>query len=234
MSIQKRLTNIQNNITQLTKIEPQLQNAVSQKDFKAHMTLFDENYKKLKYEFDLAKSETQDLKSKSESASNIEPTERQMLDRNANLFFKTIKTKLTETQEIYNNFRKISKKLLAKQVKNIDLNNSLRESKIEDLVEEDPDLASKMLQEKMYGKTSAKMQNAAQDILEKCEGIKKLQGQVKELVEMIKGMAAIVSEQGEQIDSIGVCVLEAKDYIQNVKINLEKAKEHNESSRCVS
>lgn len=207
--------------------------AVSADVFKQNQLLFAQKYATLKNDFDWSKKETEILKSLIESATNLEPSEKSMLIKNVNLFFKTIQTQLNFSQQIYSDFNNFSKKKLAKQIKNLDSQNLFDENQIEDLIDENPDFVNKLVQEQICGKASCQMQNAAQDILEKCEGIKRLQGQVRELLEMIKDISLIVSAQGDQIDSIGICVFEAKDYMQSAKTNLIKAKTHHEAVGCV-
>ena len=210
-----------------------LKGADSADVFKQNELLFSQKYATLKNDFDWSKKETEILNALIESATNLEPFEKSLLIKNVNLFFKTIQTQLNFSQHIYSDFNQFSKKKLVRQIKNLDSENLFEENQIEDLIDENPDFVNKFVQEQICGKASCQMQNAAQDILEKCEGIKRLQGQVRELLEMIKDVSLIVSAQGEQIDSIAICVFEAKDYMQSAKTKLIKAKTHNEAVGCV-
>ena len=156
-----------------------------------------------------------------------------MLTRNCDLFFKTLQSELIEVQNIQSGFKEFSKNLVVRQIQNINVDNVLDKKKIEEMIDENPEVVSKIPQEKIFGKASCQIQNAAQDIFEKCEGIKRLQSQVKELLEMIKEIAIIVSAQSKQIDSIGLCIIEAKDYVESGRVRLVKAKEHQETAQCV-
>ncbi len=70
------------------------------------------------------------------------------------------------------------------------------------------------------------MRYKASDILEKCEGIKILQKNIKELLKMIKEISQIVQLQGQKLDGIANHVKQTKDMVEKGNKNLGLAKEH--------
>jgi t-SNARE complex subunit (syntaxin) len=77
------------------------------------------------------------------------------------------------------------------------------------------------------------MLNRAYDITERCEEIKVLAKNVRELYKMMQDISQMVKLQGEKIDNIADHVQSAEDYTREGVQKLEKAKEHHKSYRCV-
>lgn len=149
-------------------------------------------------------------------------------------YYKTLQSKLQVTQRFYSKFKTASKKKLTRQIRNIDVQNQFTDEQIEVMTEQNPDAVNELVQQKLFGKANLKLQYEAQDILDKCEGIKRLQKSIRELLEMLKDVSQIVMLQGEQINTIADHVTAAKDYMVKGNENLVQAKKHHQDARCVS
>lgn len=90
-----------------------------------------------------------------------------------------------------------------------------------------------MVEQRLAGTKGRALLNRAYDISERCEEIKLLAKNVKELYKMMQEISQIVKLQGEQIDTIVDHVQSAQDYIGKGVKNLEDAKKHHKSYRCV-
>lgn len=164
----------------------------------------------------------------------MDETERGIVSTKVAAYYVELKNKLTSASGSYGAYKNAAKGRLVKQVKNIDANNQLDDDEIGRQIDEDPELLQKMVKQQVLGKASLKMQYAAQDILEKCQGIKVLQKNVRELLDMLKEISQIVTLQGEQVNSIAAHCEAAKNHMTRAKENLTQAKKHHSSMRCVS
>ena len=191
-------------------------------------------YQVLKNDLQQVKNELDDLRRELATAEeHFDAKEREFLATSARAFFVTLKDRLGRSQRVYGEFKEFAKKKVARQIRNLDMDGELSDQQVERLAEEDPDALGLMVQRKIYGKASLQMQYAAQDVVEKCEAIRKLQRNVRELVEMLKEISQIVFEQGERVDTIAEYVGQAKDHVGQATRNLVQAKDYHESARCV-
>ena len=90
-----------------------------------------------------------------------------------------------------------------------------------------------MVEQRLAGTKGRALLNRAYDIEERCEEIKKLAKNVKELYKLMEDISHVIKLQGEKIDSIGDHVRSAKDYTAQGVVNLELAQKHHKSYRCV-
>jgi t-SNARE complex subunit (syntaxin) len=174
------------------------------------------------------------MKLKAESSGqDMDEKEREIILTKIGAYYVELKKKLTLASSVYNDYKNKSKARLAKQVRNIDTTNQYDDQELDRIIEEDPEVLQKMVKQQVLGKASLKMQYAAQDILEKCQGIKVLQRNVRELMDMLKEISQIVALQGEQINSIAAHCDAAKNHMDSANKNLVQAKKHHSSMRCV-
>jgi t-SNARE complex subunit (syntaxin) len=192
-------------------------------------------YQLLKNDLMSVQSELDSLKSEVDTgADDFDNKEREFLQTTIASYYVTLKDKLNEAQKYYSDFKENTKKKVVRQIKNIDTDQRYTDQEINQMAEDDPQALSKMVQRQIMGKASISLQNAAQDVIEKCEGIKKLQKNVKELMEMLKEIAQIVQLQGEKVNTIAEHVTAAKNHVAQANKNLIQAKEHHQAARCVS
>jgi len=98
-------------------------------------------------------------------------------------------------------------------------------------ISEDPEAASKIVQEKIMGKGHIKLLNAVQDIQDKHRDIIKLEQSVTLIVKMLQDIAYLVHMQGEQIDNIEMTLNKAKNYMEKGVKQLDKAKKSHIAAR---
>ena len=144
-----------------------------------------------------------------------------------------LKSKTVEMQEAYERYNKILKNKVVRQVKLIDLEGNMNEAKIRKEIDSNPDTVGKLIQNKIMGKASNKLKNTAQDIIEKCDSIKILQRNVKDLLGMIMEISEIMKLQTGKIEAISENVFEAKAKMIKANDNLVRAKKHQQSAKCV-
>lgn len=117
-----------------------------------------------------------------------------MFQSNVSSFYESLKQSIQAIQTVQQRYKERYKALIIRQIKNADIDNELTEDAINGIIEDNPDKVSELMSKQIFGTASVQMQNAANDILEKCEGIKRLQTQVKELVAMIQDINQILQQ----------------------------------------
>ena len=221
----------------LIELEPctrKLEKAVASDDQKKITDFVEVRYKLLRKKFKTIEDDIKDLEHTVDNAYEIDKKDQQELKNIVKANYQILATKLQDTQKFYSGFKTASKKKLTRQIRNLDHNNDFTDEQIEVMTEENPDAVNELVQQKLFGKASLKLRHEAEDIREKCDGIKRLQKDIRELLNMLKEISAIVQHQGEQIDSIGEHVRKAKDNVAQGNINLTNAKKHHQDARCVS
>ena len=76
---------------------------------------------------------------------------------------------------------------------------------------ESPEIAQKLIEEKLSGQAHSKLQNALQDLQERHDEIKKLEASILAVHALIEELAGLVRLQGEMIDNICDNISAAKD-----------------------
>ena len=94
-----------------------------------------------------------------------------------------------------------------------------------------PEMAQKMIQDKLSGQAHTKLQNAVRDLEERHAEIKKLETSIMELHKLIVELAALVQYQGEMIDNICENIAESKECVIDAEENIIKGKENLISAR---
>ncbi len=164
--------------------------------------MFDETYGELKGNFKQIDRDIKDLELMIDvEGENMEDHDIKILKNNIKAMYKIYETKLTKTKDVYFLFKKTKQKKLGRMIKYIDEYKDKTEDEINEITE-DPEQVYQIMNNTVKLGVTLQMQNRAQDITEKCDEIKKLGKNVKELVEMIKEVSQIVQLQGEQINSI--------------------------------
>lgn len=202
---------------------------------KRYISSVESNYTVLKLNLQTVTKNLDSLKNDFENdRKSMHEREAAIVETKIAAFYVTLKERLLESQGVYQSWKEAQKSKVKRQIKNIDTEQKYDDQELDRIVEEDPQVVQKMISEQVMGKASARLQYAAQDILDKCEDIKKLQRNVRELVEMIREISQIVALQGEKIATISAHVAQAKDSTERAVKNLVQAKEHHSASRSVS
>lgn len=235
IDIQAHFERVNGILEQLEPYTRKLEKAVSADDQRDITEYVEKEYKQLRMLFKDLESDIKGLESAAQTEDEFEsPKDREVILSNVKSYYKTLQTKLEAAQKVYSEFKTASKKKLTRQIRNLDVNNQFTDEQIEVMTEQNPDAVNELVQEKLFGKANLKLQYEAQDILEKCEGIKRLQKSIRELLDMLKDVSQIVMLQGEQINTIADHVTAAKDYMIKGNENLVLAKKHHSDARCVS
>lgn len=235
VEIQSHFERINGILEQLEPCTRKLEKAVSADEQKDITEYVEQEYKTLRKLFKELDTDIRGL----ENAAKIEDEfddvkDMEVVLTNVKAYYKTLQTKLEAAQKFYSDFKSASKKKLTRQIRNIDVNNQFTDEQIEVMTEQNPDAVNELVQEKLFGKANLKLQYEAQDILDKCEGIKRLQKSIRELLDMLRDVSQIVALQGEQINTIADHVSAAKDYMIKGNENMVQAKKHHSDARCVS
>ena len=222
---------IEEYLIELTTYLKKIKTTTDEKSEKSITNKFDSIYQNLKRNFKQIDSDIKNLENiTSYDSPNLEDKDKKVMESNISSLYKTYEKKLKETQRIFFEFRNLKKKKLARIVKIADVDNKYDDEQLEEMTE-NPELVYKIISDGLKVKPSLKMQYRAYDITEKCESIKKLQKNIKELVEMIKEISKIVYIQGEKIDTIANHVGQAKDYVEKGNKNLTQAKKYHQEAR---
>ena len=94
-----------------------------------------------------------------------------------------------------------------------------------------PEMAQKMIQDKLSGQAHTKLQNAVRDLEERHAEIRKLENSIMEVHKLIQELAALVNLQGEMIDDICENISASKSNVNDAEENIIKAKENMMSAR---
>ena len=130
---------------------------------------------------------------------------------------------------------------LESELKSINENNIIRSAEIasgKKLSNEEkkeivmnPEMAQKMIQEKLSGQSHTKLQNAVRDLEERHAEIRKLEKSIMEVHKLIEELAGLVKLQGEMIDDICENIAASKSNVNDAEENIIKAKENMISAR---
>lgn len=80
-----------------------------------------------------------------------------------------------------------------------------------------PEMAQKMIQDKLSGQAHTKLQNAVRDLEERHAEIRKLENSIMEVHKLIQELAALVNLQGEMIDDICENISASKAMLMTLK-----------------
>jgi t-SNARE complex subunit (syntaxin) len=94
-----------------------------------------------------------------------------------------------------------------------------------------PEVAQKMIQDKLSGQAHTKLQNAVKDLEERHAEIRKLEKSIMEVHKLIEELAGLVKLQGEMIDNICENIAVSKSNVNDAEENIIKAKESLISAR---
>lgn len=109
--------------------------------------------------------------------------------------------------------------------------NKMDDEKLNDMMETNPEKLKQEIKQKVGGVIHTRVQNALQDIEEKCDEITRLKDNVVRLYEMQKDIKELVMEQGQRVDMILANVVKSKDYMDKGNKNLVQAKEDHAKAR---
>jgi len=91
---------------------------------------------------------------------------------------------------------------------------------------QNPEMAQKMIQEKLSGKAHIKLQNAVKDLEDRHAEIRKLEQSIMQVHKLIEELAGLVKLQGEMIDNICENIATSKNDALSAQKDIFKSKEN--------
>jgi len=91
-----------------------------------------------------------------------------------------------------------------------------------------------LIQVKTLGKAHLKVYYGVEDIMEKYQGIQKLENSINYILKLLDDISLMVEQQGEMLDTIEKDLETAENYIKKGNRVLEKEKKEHKSRRKVS
>lgn len=167
------LENIDLNIENLEPYLQKIAQATNDQEEQRITKLFEENYQKLKNEFETIQrdqKQMEDFVNRRDQNSQEVKNNRLIIQSN----YKSLQNKLTKTQKTYTEFKKAKKKRLIRLLNYTDEFQNYSEEKKEEIAEDSEQLKQIVMKE-MKIRPSQKLVERAHDINEKCDGILRLQ-----------------------------------------------------------
>ena len=160
---------------------------------------------------------------------NLYPHERRISKNLHGSTVKNFKNAMIQFQTVESELKSINENMIIRSAEFASGKKFTDEEKKEIVM--NPEMAQKMIQDKLSGQAHTKLQNAVRDLEERHAEIRKLETSIMELHKLIQELAALVQYQGEMIDNIceniaesKECVIDAEENIINTKENLISAR----------
>ena len=185
------------------------------------------------------------IENSSESQSNIKRNLEEnyanfikQLDSNRNLFeqekrisrnlhgstVKNFQNVMLEFQSLESELKSINEDMILRSAE-IALSKKLTPEEKVNIIQ-NPEMAQKMIQEKLSGKAHIKLQNAVRDLEDRHAEIRKLEQSIMQVHKLIEELAALVKLQGEMIDNICDNIATAKSDALSAQEDIFKSKEN--------
>ena len=160
---------------------------------------------------------------------NLYPHERRISKNLHGSTVKNFKNAMIQFQSVESELKSINENMIIRSAEFASGKKFTDEEKKELVM--NPEMAQKMIQDKLSGQAHTKLQNAVRDLEERHAEIKKLETSIMELHKLIVELAALVQYQGEMIDNICENIAESKECVIDAEENIINAKENLISAR---
>ena len=160
---------------------------------------------------------------------NLYPQERRISKNLHGSTVKNFKNAMIQFQSVESELKSINENMIIRSAEFASGKKFTDEEKKELVM--NPEMAQKMIQDKLSGQAHTKLQNAVRDLEERHAEIKKLETSIMELHKLIQELAALVQYQGEMIDNICENIAESKECVIDAEENIINAKENLISAR---
>ena len=160
---------------------------------------------------------------------NLYPHERRISKNLHGSTVKNFKNAMIQFQTVESELKSINENMIIRSAEFASGKKFTDEEKKEIVM--NPEMAQKMIQDKLSGQAHTKLQNAVRDLEERHAEIKKLETSIMELHKLIQELAALVQYQGEVIDNICENIAESKECVIDAEENIINAKENLISAR---
>ena len=160
---------------------------------------------------------------------NLYPHERRISKNLHGSTVKNFKNAMIQFQSVESELKSINENMIIRSAEFASGKKFTDEEKKELVM--NPEMAQKMIQDKLSGQAHTKLQNAVRDLEERHAEIRKLETSIMELHKLIVELAALVQYQGEMIDNICENIAESKECVIDAEENIINAKENLISAR---
>ena len=164
-----------------------------------------------------------------DSNSNISPQERRISKNLHGATLKNFQDIMIQFQSLESELKSINENMIIRNAEIASGKKLSNEEKKEIIM--NPEMAQKMIQEKLSGQAHTKLQNAVRDLEERHAEIRKLETSIMEVHKLIGELAGLVSLQGEMIDDICENIAVSKSNVNDAEEIIIKAKENMISAR---
>ena len=160
---------------------------------------------------------------------NLYPQERRISKNLHGSTVKNFRNAMIQFQSVESELKSINENMIIRSAEFASGKKFTDEEKKEIVM--NPEMAQKMIQDKLSGQAHTKLQNAVRDLEERHAEIRKLETSIMELHKLIVELAALVQYQGEMIDNICENIAESKECVIDAEENIINAKENLISAR---
>jgi t-SNARE complex subunit (syntaxin) len=164
-----------------------------------------------------------------EDNGNLYPQERRISKNLYGATVKNFKDAMIQFQSLESELKSINERMIIRSAE-IASGKKLTDEEKQEIVM-NPEMAQKMIQDKLSGQAHSKLQNAVRDLEERHAEIRKLESSIMEVHKLIEELAGLVQLQGEMIDDICENIAVSKTNVNDAEENIIKAKENMMSAR---
>ena len=164
-----------------------------------------------------------------EDNGNLYPQERRISKNLHGATVKNFQDTMIQFQSLESELKSINERMIIRSAEIATGSKLTDEEKKE--IAMNPELAQKMIQDKLSGQAHSKLQNAVRDLEERHAEIKKLETSIMEVHKLIEELAGLVKLQGEMIDDICENIAVSKTNVTDAEENIIKAKENRISAQ---
>ena len=164
-----------------------------------------------------------------EDNGNLSPQERRISKNLHGATVKNFQDIMIQFQSLESELKSINENMIIRSAE-IASGNKLSNEEKKNIIM-NPEMAQKMIQEKLSGQAHTKLQNAVRDLEERHAEIRKLEKSIMEVHKLIEELAGLVKLQGEMIDDICENIAASKSNVNDAEENIIKAKENMISAR---
>ena len=164
-----------------------------------------------------------------EDNGNLYPQERRISKNLHGSTVKKFQDAMIQFQSLESELKSINERMIIRSAE-IASGKKLTDEEKKEIVM-NPEMAQKMIQDKLSGQAHSKLQNAVRDLEERHAEIRKLETSIMEVHKLIEELAGLVKLQGEMIDDICENIAVSKECVNDAEENIIKAKESLISAR---
>ena len=164
-----------------------------------------------------------------EDNGNLYPQERRISKNLHGATVKNFQDAMIQFQSLESELKSINERMIIRSAE-IASGKKLTDEEKKEIVL-NPEMAQKMIQDKLSGQAHSKLQNAVRDLEERHAEIRKLENSIMEVHKLIEELAGLVNFQGEMIDDICENIAVSKSNVNDAEENIIKSKENLMSAR---